>query len=130
MELLYGKYAYEIEFNPPPRVKNYALRKRSYELEADKTENRAKMMKLNNYSDEESRNDKEEDEEEEGSTSNGVSFNQKAFTAGSSALSEKSNNDSSVSAKWDSFDNGKLLIYTPPLVQHRSKVILNAVIIM
>lgn len=123
LELLYGKYAFEIEFNPPPRVTNFSLKKRSYELEADETENRAKMLKLNNYSDEELRNAREE-EEEERSTSNGVHFNQKAFTTGSSALSEDSNNDSSVSAKWDSIDNGKLLIYTSSLVQHRSKVIL------
>ncbi|KAM0728010.1 Bifunctional polynucleotide phosphatase/kinase [Formica fusca] len=119
LELLYGKYAYEIEFNPPPRAKNFVLKKRSYELETDDTENRTKMLKLNNYSDEELRNDREEEEK---STSNDVCFNQKAFTAGSSTLSEKSNNDSSASAKWDSIDNGNLLIYTPPFVQHRSKI--------
>lgn len=127
LELLYGKYAYEIEFNPPPRTKNFVLKKRSYEVETDDTENRTKMLKLNNYSDEELRNDTEEKEK---STSNNVCFNQKAFSAGSSTLSEKSNIDSSVSAKWDSIDNGKLLIYTPSFVQHRSKVILFAVIII
>lgn len=127
MELLYGKYAYEIEFNPPPRAKNFVLKKRSYELETDDTENRTKMLKLNNYSDEELRNNREEEEK---STSNDVCFNQKAFTAGSSTLSEKSNNDSSASAKWDSIDNGNLLVYTPPFVQHRSKVNLIAIIII
>ncbi|KAL6424763.1 hypothetical protein ACFW04_010012 [Cataglyphis niger] len=119
LELLYGKYAYEIEFNPPPCIRNFVLKKRSYEVETDDTENRTKMLKLYNYSDEELRNDTEEKEK---STLNNVCFNQKEFTAGSSTLSEKSNNDSSVSAKWDSIDNGKLLIYTPSFLQHRSKI--------
>lgn len=120
LELLYGKYAYEIEFNPPLYVKNFALRKRSYELEADESQNKAKMLKLNNHSDGEVKSDREEGEK---STLNDVCFNQKTITAGCSTFSERSNNDSSVSAKWDSIDNGKLLIYTPSFVQHRSKVI-------
>ncbi|XP_072762871.1 uncharacterized protein F21D5.5 isoform X1 [Anoplolepis gracilipes] len=119
LELLYGKYAYEIEFNPPQHKKNFVLGKRSYGLEADETESRAKMLKLNNYS-EELENDRKEEEEE--STLNDVSLNKKAFTVGSSTFYEKDNNDSSASAKWDSIDNGKLLIYTPPFVQHRSKI--------
>lgn len=131
LELLYGKYAYEIEFNPPLCVKDFALRKRSYKLEADETQNTAKMSKLNNHFDEEVKSDRKEGEN---STLNDVCFNQKTLTAGCSTFfkqsnDDSSNNDSSVSAKWNSIDNGKLLIYTPSFIQHRSKVIFIAVII-
>lgn len=125
LELLYGKYVYEIEFNPPQSVKNFALRKRSYELEADETQHRTKMLKLNNHSNKEIKNDGEEGEK---STLDDVCFNQKGLTAGCSTFSERSNNDSSASAKWDSIDHGKLLIYTPSLVQHQSKVIFIVII--
>lgn len=121
LELLYGKHVYEIEFNPPPRVEN--LRKRSYKLKTEETENKAKMLKLDNYSDnhsEESENDREEGDR---LSSNGVHTNHKEFSTPSTS-SKESNETSSIctSTKWDSVDNGKLLIYTTPTVSNRAKV--------
>lgn len=115
LELLYGKYAYEIEFNPPPRMEHLAWRKRSYESE--ETGSKAKMLKLENNS---------EEEEEQRQSSSNDSFKQKESDAGSSTISGESNSDSSVAAKWESFDSGKLLIYTASSMQNRSKVILTA----
>lgn len=118
LELLYGTHAYEIEFNPPPSVENFAVRKRSY-AETEETDNRAKMLKLENCS-EKSKNDREE---EERLSSNSVHSNRKEYNTDSSTSSEQSS-DASTSAKWDSFDKGKLLIYTAPSVPNRAKVIL------
>lgn len=115
LELLYGKYIYEIEFNPPPCVEHPAWRKRSRKLEVEETESKAKMLKLDNHS---------EEEEKEKRQSFSSNVNQKESDAGSSTISEESNNDSNVSAKWESFDKGKLLIYTASFIQSRSKVIL------
>lgn len=124
LELLYGKHIYEIEFNPPPSLENVALRKRSYESETKETENKAKMLKLDNSIDNHSEKSEDDREEEEKLPSNGVHFNQKTFSTSSSTSSEQSNDTSNTSAKWDSIDNGKLLIYTAPSVQNQAKVIL------
>jgi len=125
LELLYGKHGYDIEFNPPPSVDNFALRKRLHKSETEETENRVKMSKLDNFS-ENCSEESENDREEEGRLpSNGAHINQKIFSTDSSTSSEQSNESSSTSAKWDSVDNGKLLIYTAPSVQNQAKVIVN-----
>ncbi|TGZ33003.1 Uncharacterized protein DBV15_08840 [Temnothorax longispinosus] len=122
LELLYGKHAYEIEFIPPPSVENFALRKRSYKSETEETEKKAKMLKLDNCSDNRSEESENDREEEEKLASNGVHSNQKGFSISSSTSSEQSNEASSTSAKWDSIDNGKLLIYTASSVPNQTKV--------
>jgi len=121
LELLYGKHAYEIEFNPPPSVDNFALRKRSYKSEIEKTEPKAKMLKLDSCSDNHS---EESENEEERLSSNGVHSNRNKFNTSSSTSSKQSNKISSTVGEWDSIDNGKLLIYTAPSVPNRAKVIL------
>jgi len=123
LELLYGKHAYEIEFNPPPQVEYFASKKRSHNLEADETENRSKVSKLDDLSDVGSKND----EKKMRLSSNGNRPDQDAPSAGSSRSSEESNDNSSLSAKWESFDGGKLMIYTASSVQNQSKVISIAV---
>ncbi|XP_018392374.1 PREDICTED: uncharacterized protein F21D5.5 [Cyphomyrmex costatus] len=123
LELLYGKHVFEIEFNPPPSVTNFASRKRLFESETEETEGKTKMLKLNRCSDnhsEESENDREE--EERSLSLNDVYTNQKTFSTGSSTSSEQSTESSNTSAKWDSVDNGKLLIYTAQSVQNQAKV--------
>ncbi|XP_011352161.1 uncharacterized protein F21D5.5 isoform X2 [Ooceraea biroi] len=110
LELLYGKYAYEIEFNPPPQAKSSTSRKRSHELAADEIGSR-KMSRPDNLSN--------NDGEEKLST-NGI--HQEMLNAGPSRFPEESDNDSGASAKWESFDSGKLMIYTASSVQHRSKI--------
>lgn len=121
LELLYGRYAYEIEFNPPPPVENFTSRKRSYQPETVEAENEAKTSKLGNYSDEELENN---EEKKARLFSNGVHSDQRTPNVGCSMHSGESNSDSNMSAKWESIDNGKLMIYTSSSVQHRSKVIL------
>lgn len=124
LELLYGKYAYEIEFNPPPRLENVTSRKRSYELEEDEIGNKSKMLKLDNLSDKESKND---GQEVRGKLSaNGIYSSEETLTAGPSRSLEES--DSSTSAQWESFDSGKLMVYTASSVQNQSKVILIIVV--
>ncbi|XP_014467773.1 PREDICTED: uncharacterized protein F21D5.5 [Dinoponera quadriceps] len=118
LELLYGKYTYEFEFNPPPPARSFMPRKRFYEMETDETEDRAKMLKLEKCSNEELECRKEE----ERSSSNDVHSDQKTLHAAYSASSEENNSNSSVSAKWESIDSGKLMIYTASSVQNRSKV--------
>lgn len=81
------------------------------------------MLKLDNCFDNHSEESEDNREEEERLPSNGVHSNQKTFSTGSSTSSEQSNDTSNTSAKWDSIDNGKLLIYTAPSVQNRAKVI-------
>lgn len=124
LELLYGKHAYEIEFNPPPPADNITSRKRSHELEADESGNRRKMLKLANFSDGESMDNGEEVEEK--LSTNGA--HQETLGAGPSGSSEGSSGESSSLAKWESFDGGKLMVYTASSVQNRSKVILILVV--
>lgn len=119
LELLYGKHVYEIEFNPPPSVEHFSSRKRSYDSESEETESRAKMSKLDNFSDD--RSEEYDGEEEERLPSNGVHSKQKTFSPASSSTSSEQSNES-TSAKWASVDNGKLLIYNSPSVQNREKV--------
>jgi len=124
LELLYGKHVFEIEFNPPPSVNNFASRKRLYESETEETEGKTKMLKSDDCSDNHSEESENDREEEERSPSNDIYINQKKFSTGSSTSSEQTTESSNTSAKWDSVDNVKLLIYTAPSVQNRPKVIL------
>lgn len=124
LELLYGKHAFEIEFIPPPSVNNLTWRKRSYESETEETEGKTKMLKSDNCSDNHSEESENDREEEEKLPSNGVHIDQKTFSTSSNTSSEQSTESSNTSAKWDSVDNGKLLIYTAPSVQNQAKVIL------
>ncbi|KAL0104951.1 hypothetical protein PUN28_016531 [Cardiocondyla obscurior] len=114
LELLYGKHAYEIEFNPPPSEKNSVLRKRSYESETEETDNRTKMLKLENSPD-----NKEEDER---LSSNGIHSSQRKPNTGSGTSSEQSDETTSTTEKWESIDKGKVLIYTSLSVQNQTKV--------
>lgn len=120
LELLYGKYAYEIEFNPPPPAKSFISKKKFCKLQTDETENKTKMMKLDNYSDE----DLEYNTEDKRLSTNDIHTDQKTLYAECSVSSEENNSNSNVSAKWESIDNGKLMIFTASFVQNRSKVIL------
>ncbi|KAG5331513.1 PNKP kinase, partial [Acromyrmex charruanus] len=122
LELLYGNHAFEIEFNPPPSVNNFTSRKRLYESEIEETEDKTKMLKSDNCSDNHSEESENDREEEQRSSSNGIHVNQKTFNTGSSTSSEQNTESSNISAKWDSVDNGKLLIYTASSVQNRPKV--------
>ncbi|XP_011877735.1 PREDICTED: uncharacterized protein F21D5.5 [Vollenhovia emeryi] len=122
LELLYGKHAYVIEFNPPPSVESFAPRKRSYESEATDSDNKAKMLKLDNCPDNRSEESESDRAEGEGSSENGVCSDKKALGTDSSTSSEQSNETSGTSAKWDSFGHGKLLIYTAQSVLNRAKV--------
>jgi len=109
LELLYGKYAYEIEFNPPPVVEYFTLKKRCHE-HVDEIESQAKL----------------DDRTDEGSKKKmrlSTNGSEDALSAGSSRSSEESNSNSSLSAKWESFHGGKLMIYTASSVQNQSKVI-------
>jgi hypothetical protein len=123
LELLYGRYAYEIEFNPPPQVEYFTSKKRFHELEADEIENRMKVSKVDDLSDEESK----DDEKKMRLSASGNRLDQDTLSAGSSRSSEESNSNPSLSAKWESFDGGKLMIYTASSVQNQSKVISTAV---
>ncbi|XP_011635937.1 uncharacterized protein F21D5.5 isoform X1 [Pogonomyrmex barbatus] len=119
LELLYGKHAYEIEFNPPPSLDHFVLKKRLYEPETEEIENKAKMLKLDNFSEicsEELENDQQS---EDRLSSNDIHSTEKAFSTDSSTSSEQSNISS---AKWDSISNGKLLIYTPPSLPNCAKI--------
>lgn len=121
LELLYGKYAYEFEFNPPPPARSFISNKKFYELQTGETGNRAKMLKLDNYSDEELECNRENEEK---LSSNDVHPDQKTLHTECSISSEENNSNSNVPAKWESIDNGKLMIYTASSVQNQSKVIL------
>lgn len=122
LELLYGKYAYEFEFNPPPPAENFISKKRFYESQTGETENRIKMLKKDNYSDEELECNRKKKEEH--LFLNDVQSNQKMLHTECGVSSKENNSSSSVPAKWESISNGKLLIYTASSVQNRSKVIL------
>lgn len=123
LELLYGKHAYEIEFNPPPSVESLTVRKRSHELESEETENKAKMLKRDCS---ENRSEGFEDDREKGErlSSYGVHSNPKGFSTHASTSTKESKETLSTSTTWDSVDNGKLLIYTTPSVLNRANVIL------
>jgi len=110
LELLYGKYAYEIEFNPPPVVEYFTSKKRLHE-HVDEIESQAK---LDDLTDEGSRKKMR-------LSANG-NRSEDTLSAGSSRSSEESNSNSSLSAKWESFHGGKLMIYTASSVQNQSKV--------
>ncbi|XP_032678130.1 uncharacterized protein F21D5.5 isoform X2 [Odontomachus brunneus] len=118
LELLYGKYAYEFEFNPPPLTRSFISRKRFYDLQTSETENKAKMLKLGNYSDEEL----ECNRDEEKLSSSNIHLDQKTLHTECSISSEENNSNSNMPAKWESIDNGKLMIYTASSVQNQSKV--------
>lgn len=120
LELLYDKHAYEFEFNPPPSARSLISRKRFYE-QMDETENRTKMFKLNNYSDEELESNREDQEK---LSSKDVHSDKKRLPAECSISSEENNSNSNVPAKWDTISNGKLIIYTASSVQNQSKVTL------
>lgn len=124
LELLYGKHAYEIEFNPPPSVENLSVRKRLHELETEETENKVKMLKRDDRSDNRSEGSEDDGEEGERLSSNGVHSNQKGFSTRASTSTKQSKETSSTSTTWDSTDNGKLLIYITPSVLNRAKVII------
>lgn len=128
LELLCGKYAYEIEFNPPPpQTYNFGRNKRSHPPEVDETEEgdeakpSSKMLRLqNNCSDEEELDNRKE---EKGCSSNGDDSIRTTSVADSSTKSERSNNDSDVSETWENVERGNLLIYTASSVQNQCKVI-------
>lgn len=124
VELLYGKYVFEIEFNPPSQTENSETKKRSYELEdvdvteVDEAGPTKKMLKLHhNISDKELDNNRKEKE----CSSNSDDSIQ--TTVDSPTKSESSNN---ADAEWESVDEGKLLIYTSSSVQNQDKVIIHS----
>ncbi|XP_020297314.1 uncharacterized protein F21D5.5-like [Pseudomyrmex gracilis] len=119
VELLYGKYAFEIEFNPPPQTEDSERKKRSYELEevdvteVDEAKCNKKMLKLHHNSDEELDNNRKEKE----CSSKGDDSTQTTAAVDSPIITESSNN-----TEWESIDEGKLVIYTLSSVQNQDKV--------
>ncbi|XP_025156927.1 uncharacterized protein F21D5.5 isoform X2 [Harpegnathos saltator] len=118
LELLYGKYAYEFEFNPPPPVTSLISKKRFY-LQPDETENRTKMMKLDRYLDKELECN---GPDQEGLSSDDVYPNKKTLHTACSISSEENNSNLNTSAKWEKIDDRKLIIYTASSLQDQSKV--------
>lgn len=123
LELLYGRYAYKIEFNPPPATANFITRKRSYQLGVDESESKSKMLKLDDCSAEKTENNSEEEAK---LFSNGAPSDETTPSAGCSMHLKENDSDSNVTAKWETLDGGKLMIYTAASVQNRSKVIFTA----
>ncbi|XP_020298299.1 uncharacterized protein F21D5.5-like isoform X2 [Pseudomyrmex gracilis] len=117
VELLYGKYAFEIEFNPPPQTEDSERKPRFYKLEeidVDEAKPNTKMLELHyNCSDKELDNNRKEKE----CSSKGDDSTQTTTAVDSPIITESSDN-----AEWESIDGGKLLIYTPSSVQNQGLV--------
>ncbi|XP_012288871.1 uncharacterized protein F21D5.5 isoform X2 [Orussus abietinus] len=151
LEILYGKYPYRIEFNPPPEEKCEDTRRKKRTLESstesiENGENESRHSKKSKINPSYSGSDKESTE--------GVSCTEEDMDDAvdketiSTILSKIKNNsgtknpgDASCSKdiddtddtediatrepakeKWEDFDNRSLLIYTSEGVEHRSKI--------
>ncbi|XP_076242930.1 polynucleotide kinase 3'-phosphatase [Calliopsis andreniformis] len=123
LEMLYGKYAYEIEFNPPPPPSLPEKRTREYETNDETEGGSSKVAKIDSQDMNSSGYKKEEEVQEEKHTTKNdgilkflkrekMSFDKPEDTQGT-------NGENDV---WESKDNGALIIYTSGPVEGRSKI--------
>lgn len=130
LEILYGKYAYQIEFNPPP-VKTLLPEKRARELEASNEADQSsrKVAKLDSddakpadckeeYKKEEAKKGKKHAKHTDGILKFLI---RDKMDAGKSEDKDGTNLDGDQDT-WESKDSGSLLIYTRQGVEGRSKV--------
>lgn len=121
LEVLYGKYPYKIEFNPPPvKPPKQISKKRPYEPEMQETENKdlIKMFKSEDtFSD--SIGSFDMNEEEEAGTSS-VSAVQKDTNPKNTV--KENNTVSDVAKSWENVNNGELLVYTAAGTESRTKI--------
>lgn len=116
LEILYGKHAYSIEFNPPPKKQHEQMfaRKRSYESDDElfsKNSNSYKMPRT-----EESSNATKQRKENKNVQSSDEEINASASTS----KEIKNDSKSKTTDLWE--DNQELLIYNDPNVQHSKKI--------
>ncbi|XP_076634211.1 polynucleotide kinase 3'-phosphatase isoform X1 [Colletes latitarsis] len=129
LEILYGKYVYQIEFNPPPS-KTLLLEKRARESEINNEieQGACKVAKLEmddiNPSCKEGTEEGEtQEEKKQTNSSDGILKFIKRGNATSDQLEDKANEDSNNSQHiWKSIESEELLIYTMQGVQGRSKI--------
>lgn len=122
LEIIYGKYVYEIEFNPPP-PKSHLAEKRSREAEiCSKKEGISyKIPKIETDCADDSEHKEQVEKTKEGKK-------QKKDTDGILKFLNRSKMTESTKTQvnegvWESKDSGALLIYTSHGVEGRSKVI-------
>ncbi|XP_076290389.1 polynucleotide kinase 3'-phosphatase [Lasioglossum baleicum] len=133
LEILYGKYVYEIEFNPPPPPKSFPSEKRAREI-VESGEDEEYSCKVARYEDNNLSSGSSKSEQQEEKTANGRKSKRNTetgilkFLKKDNMSSDKSEDGrSSVNLKdeqgtWESIDKGELLMYTTNGVEGRPKI--------
>lgn len=108
LEMLYGKYAYQIEFNPPPP--KTVVEKRTREPDENEVRGQSKMAKFD-------ANDAGTSHREAQNKKNAQGILKYMLTKGTCR-----DLDESEQSTWESIESGSLLIYTTKDVEARSKI--------
>ncbi|XP_033342825.2 polynucleotide kinase 3'-phosphatase isoform X1 [Megalopta genalis] len=126
LEILYGKYAYEIEFNPPP-PKSFPSEKRARDVDKG-TENEEYSCKIAKFEEDNlNSNTPDKEEQEEKSIKNTETSILKFLKKDNMSSDKLKGGASSMDPKdqqniWKSKENGALLMYTTHGVKGRSKI--------
>ncbi|XP_078046496.1 polynucleotide kinase 3'-phosphatase isoform X2 [Augochlora pura] len=127
LEILYGKYAYEIEFNPPPPPKSLSSEKRARDID-EETENEESSCKIAKFEEDSLNSDtcnkKGEEKRSIKNTETSILKFLKKDNMSSDKLKDDTNSKDLKDQQniWESKDNGALLMYTTHGVKGRSKI--------